>query len=276
MKLIDYDETKGSFKIEYLDDHEIVSGTINMDKDSLSMNALITKQIINNKENDIIEIRDNNIIRFKILEKKIELKYKEVNEYDFFESFKTYNEVVLGIESDYSNISDNINSSNNVIYQFYYKNDESDEKGTASYMLKNYFKKGWKTSDIVSPEGYYKEFDILCRSFKSNFLAKKDANINDYYYCSVPKDNELENANLDGLVYEITKRDISHNVNGYFKNNNKELIKNRDIILIDDIQFNADIIKKYKKQLISDGAKSVIMYTFAKSSIVLRGDISEL
>ena len=63
MKVIDYEGTKGSFKIEYLDDHEIVFGTINIDETSLNLNALITKQIINNKINDVIEIREENTIR---------------------------------------------------------------------------------------------------------------------------------------------------------------------------------------------------------------------
>lgn len=276
MKVIDYEETRGSFKIEYLDDHEIVSGTINVDETSLNLNALITKQIINNKINDVIEISEENIIKFKILEKNIDIKYKDVNEYDFFESFKTYNEIIPGIETIYVNVSDNVNASNNIIFQFYYKNAESDQKDTASYIIKNYFSKGWKTSDKISPKGYYKEFDILCRCFKSMFLAKKEANINDYYYCSVPKNNEIENNNLDTLIYEITKRDINHNVNKYFKNNNKELIMNRDIVLIDDIQFSNDEIIKYKNKLLTDGAKSVIMYTFSKSSIVSGGNINEL
>ena len=277
MKVIDYEGTKGSFKIEYLDDHEIVFGTINIDETSLNLNALITKQIINNKINDVIEIREENTIRFKILEKDIDVKYKEVNEYDFFESFKSYNEVILGIESDYVNVSDNVNASNNnIIFQFYYKNAESDQKDTASYIIKNYFSKGWKTSDKISPEGYYKEFDILCRCFKSMFLAKKEVNINDYYYCSVPKDNEIEDNNLDIFIYEITKRDIRHNVNDYFRDNNKDKIKNRDIILIDDIQYNNLEIIKCRDRLINDGAKSVIMYTLAKSSVIKDGVTNEL
>ena len=277
MKVIDYEETKGTFKIEYLDDLEVVSGTINIDSNSLNLNALITKQIINNKVNDIIEIKEDNIIKFKIIEKNMQLRYREVNEYDFFESFKIYNEIILGIESEYINVSDNVNASNNnVLFQFYYKNEESDEKDTASYILKNYFKKGWRVSDDISPEGYFKEFDILCRCFKSNFLAKKDVNINDYYYCSVPKKNTDENKNLNYLIYEITKRDIRHNINNYFKNKDANLIKNRDIVLIDDIQFNSNDIIKYKNQLLEDGAKSVTMYTFSKSNIVKEGGLNEL
>ena len=277
MKLIDYEETKGEFTIEYLDDHEIVSGTINIDKNSLNMNALITKQIINNKVNDIIELKEENTIKFKIINKNIDIVYKDVNEYDFFDSFKTYNEEILGIESEYVNVSDNPNSSNNnILFQFYYKNAESDQKDTASYMLKNYFKKGWKESDLVSPEGYYKEFDILCKCFKSNFLAKKDANINDYYYCSIPKKDISENDNLNDFINEIVKRDIRHNVNGYFRDNNIDIIKNRDLILIDDIQFDSSEMIKYRDKLLNDGAKSVIMYTLSKSSIIAGGSINEL
>ena len=138
MKIIDYAETKGNFKIQYLDDNEIVSGTINVDEHSLNLDALITKQIVNNKVNDIVEVVDENIIRFKILEKNIFIKYKEVSEFDFFESFKEYNELILGVESKYMNVADNVNPGNdNILFQFYYKTSESDEKDTASFILKN-------------------------------------------------------------------------------------------------------------------------------------------
>ena len=264
MKIIDYENTRGSFKIEYLDDHEIIEGTINIDDNSLNLDALITKQIINNKVNDIIEIKEENNIKFKIIEKNISIQYKEINEYDFFESFKLYNEVMLGIESEYVNVSDNVNTSNNnILFQFYYKNEESDERDTASYILKNYFKKGWRVSDSVSPEGYYKEYELLSKCFKSNFLAKIGANINDFYYCSVPKGSREENSNLDALVYEITKRDIRHNVNNYFINSDINAIKSKNIILIDDIQFNSSDIVKYRNKLFEDGANSVIIYTFS-------------
>lgn len=35
MKVINYEKTNGSFKVKYLDDDQVVSGTINIDKDSL-------------------------------------------------------------------------------------------------------------------------------------------------------------------------------------------------------------------------------------------------
>ena len=35
MKVINYEKTNGSFKVKYLDDNQVISGTINIDKDSL-------------------------------------------------------------------------------------------------------------------------------------------------------------------------------------------------------------------------------------------------
>lgn len=35
MKVINYEKTNGSFKFKYLDDDQVISGTINIDKDSL-------------------------------------------------------------------------------------------------------------------------------------------------------------------------------------------------------------------------------------------------
>lgn len=35
MKVINYEKANGSFKVKYLDDVQVISGTINIDKDSL-------------------------------------------------------------------------------------------------------------------------------------------------------------------------------------------------------------------------------------------------
>lgn len=56
MKVINYEKTNGSFKVKYLDDDQVVSGTINIDKDSLNLNALTTKLIIDNSVGDKVKI----------------------------------------------------------------------------------------------------------------------------------------------------------------------------------------------------------------------------
>ena len=209
MKVIDYENSAGYFKIQYFEDNEIVSGSINIDNTSVSNDAVVTKLIVNNSAGDIITIEDKDNFQFKIIEKSINLVYKEISEYDFFESFNIYNERFPGIETKYVNVSEyNHFSSDDIVFQFYFKNAECTEKGTPSYMLKNLYEKSPRTSDETSPEGYFNEFDILCRSFKTNFLAKNDMNIMDYCFCCIPKQNKIGINNSKLIIEEITKTTI--------------------------------------------------------------------
>ncbi len=270
MKVIDYEKTKGYFEIQYLDDPEIIKGTINIDEFSMNNEAVVTKLIINNCVEDIVTIEDKNNLKFKIISKNIDIYYKEMTEYDFFESFNIYNERVQGIESKYVNISESSHySSDDVLFQFYYKNAEVNEKGTPSYILKNIFEKSPRTSDEISPEGYFNEFDILCRAFKTNFLAKNDMNALDYNFCCIPKlnINGINNSKL--IIEEITKRDVRLDNSEVFNKKSFDKIAGKNIILIDGIISDDTELMKYKKMLIEAGAKSVIMYAFAKASIEL-------
>lgn len=265
MKVIDYEKTSGYFKIKYIEDSETINGSINVDQDSVSNNAVVTKLIINNYIGDVVTIEDKNNIQFEIVEKDIKIIYKEVSEYDFFESFNIYNERVPGIETKYINVSENYHiSPANILFQFYYKNAESEEKGTPSYILKNIFSKDPRTSDELSPEGYFNEFDILCRTFKTNFLAKHDFNTNDYLFCCLPN-----NKSLKLIVEEITKRDVKLDINDVLVNNDYKLIKDKKIILLDGIIFDDRKLLEYKDKLLQEGASSVIMYAFGKASIKL-------
>ena len=51
IKTIDYNLTKGSFTLKYLDDNEIVRGTINIDDNSIKTN--LANYIIDNEEGSI-------------------------------------------------------------------------------------------------------------------------------------------------------------------------------------------------------------------------------
>lgn len=73
MKVINYEKTNGSFKVKYLDDDQVVSGTINIDKDSLNLNALTTKLIIDNSVGDKVKITNDQV--FEIVEKNIIIEY---------------------------------------------------------------------------------------------------------------------------------------------------------------------------------------------------------
>lgn len=67
----------------------MVSGTINIDKDSLNLNALTTKLIIDNSVGDKVKITNDQV--FEIVEKNIIIEYDVCNEFNYFENFNMYN-----------------------------------------------------------------------------------------------------------------------------------------------------------------------------------------
>ncbi|MDD4376344.1 MAG: hypothetical protein PHR25_06165 [Clostridia bacterium] len=269
MKVIDYEKTRGYFQIQYLDDNKPIVGSINVDNTSMKLEAIVTKLIINNCENDIVTI-DEKDLQFKIIAKDIEIIYKDVIEYDFFESFNLYNEREAGIKSKYVNVSERGSyNGDNILFQFYYKNAEVNEKGTASYVLKNIFEKSPRISDENSPKGYFNEFDILCRTFKTNFLAKYEIDIEGKAICCIPQKNK-HGININKLIIEeVTKRDVRSDMSDIFEVEDYNSIKDKTVILISGIISDEQEIIRYRNKLIDAGAKSVIMYAFAKASVKL-------
>lgn len=269
MKIIDYENTKGTFKIKYLEDNEIIDGSINIDESSLNIEAVVAKLIINNSVGNIVVVEEQQPYKFEIIEKNIDINYVEVSEYDYFQQFKTYNERIKGIESKFVNVSENSNlNEDNIFFQYYYKTAEENEIGTASYMLKNYFSKGVRISDENSPIGYYKEFDVLVRTFKTAFIANHDMDLSDYYLCNIKKRNSFGIDTVNELIKEITKRDVRHDINESI-NKDLSIVKDKNIIVITDIVNNDIELRKYREKLKENGAKKVILYAFAKTSCQL-------
>ena len=268
MKVINYEKTNGSFKIKYLDDNQIISGTINVDSNSLNLNALTTKLIIDNSVGDKVKIENDQI--FESIEKKMIVEYDVCNEFNYFENFNLYNTSDYISNTNFKNVLTESSPRDNIVYfQFYYKTEETRQNDTVSYKLSNFFSKGARYSDSISPKGYFEELDLLCRVFKTNFLSKMDLNIDDYYYCCVPKKNKSGNCPLKEIINEITKRNVILDYSDVFENQEKmDMIKNKKIILIDDIVPSEEELIKYKDKLIKNGADAVIMYSYGKSSAI--------
>lgn len=266
MKVINYEKTNGSFKVKYLDDDQVVSGTINIDKDSLNLNALTTKLIIDNSVGDKVKITNDQV--FEIVEKNIIIEYDVCNEFNYFENFNMYNTSDYIANTIFKNVLTESSPRDNIVYfQFYYKTAECNQNDTVSYKLNNFFSKGSRYSDSISPKGYFEELDLFCRVFKTNFLSKMDLNIDDYCYCCIPKKNNNNLQPLKEIVHEITKRNVLLDFSDIFENSDKmNMVKNKKIILIDDVVASEEELEKYKNILINNGAESVIMYSFGKTS----------
>ena len=94
MKPIDYERSKGSFTIKYLEDGETYSGTINIDDKSLETKKLI-KCIIDNEEGSTFTFKANNesqSVDILLVKKNIDVVFEEINEVRF-KSIKRENQL---------------------------------------------------------------------------------------------------------------------------------------------------------------------------------------
>ena len=74
MKSINYEKSLGSFIIKYLDDNEIVEGTINVDENSLKTD--LCKYIIDNEEGTIFNYNNGSSKeQILLLKKTVQLTY---------------------------------------------------------------------------------------------------------------------------------------------------------------------------------------------------------
>ena len=124
MKPIDYDRSKGSFTIKYLEDGEIYSGTINIDDKSLKTEKLV-KYIIDNEEGSTFTFKANDKSQSEnilLVKKDIDIVFEEINENNYFD-FLFEDEF---LEDEFKNVSqdsrENQLNSDNIYFQFYFLN----------------------------------------------------------------------------------------------------------------------------------------------------------
>jgi competence protein ComFC len=64
---------------------------------------------------------------------------------------------------------------------------------------------------------------------------------------------------------ELSAKEREENVKNSFKVKNKEIIKSKKILLLDDVYTTGATTEECKKILLENGAKKVIIVTLAKS-----------
>ena len=87
MKTIDYERSKGSFTIKYLEDGETQSRTINIDDKSLQ-NKKLVKYIIDNDEGSTFTFKADDKyspVDILLVKKNIDIVFEEINENNYFD-----------------------------------------------------------------------------------------------------------------------------------------------------------------------------------------------
>ena len=284
IKTIDYNLTKGSFTLKYLDDNEIVRGTINIDDNSIKTN--LANYIIDNEEGSIFTYKSspNSSVDILLVEKNIEMIYKEISEDSYYVFHHVDDDVFVNIKGI------NKLENNKIYFQFYYKPSEWKENGTPSNRIILGLKR-YPMIDVYRPNGYYEEHNFFKNLFVKNFLIKFGLLHYDFdTICCVPSHIHAEKNNnsialmiqdiskhtpfKDGSQYLIRKEDIKAqkeqgrryketHLNSISVNAN---VLDKKIILIDDITTSGSSLLACKEILLKKGAKEVICFAFGKSS----------
>ena len=291
MKPIDYDRSKGSFTIKYLEDGEIYSGTINIDDKSLKTEKLV-KYIIDNEEGSTFTFKANDKSQSEnilLVKKDIDIVFEEINENNYFD-FLFEDEF---LEDEFKNVSqdsrENQLNSDNIYFQFYYSPKEHNKPGAPSYEiimgLKRFSQVEYKKLKNIFISNFLKKFDndlldydiIVCvpshcmGNYNDNSLARMIEEISKIHiyvngkkkiytdgsqyllrYKTVPE-QKTQKKRYEGTHLDSVK--LKENIN----------ISGKNIILIDDITTSGSSLRACKEILEDAGANKVICFAFGKT-----------
>lgn len=277
MKVIDYEKTKGTFILGYLEDKYIYEGTINIDENSISKELEIFKKIIEYEEGEIFTLNGSEI---KILSKNIDIAYREMIENKSNNHFN---------KDRFMNLKYAKKLSDDLIYfHIYYKPYQYKIPDTFSHMIIN----GLKRYPLYAyDETVVKDYLNLKSRLKNVLLYKYGFYNTDTVLVSIPSHNEscINNNAVSIMINEIcknsslidgsqvllrTKTILPQKMAGKREKSvhfntikvNSEIIKNKTVILIDDITTSGNSIEYCRDLLLYSGARKVYCFAFAKTN----------
>lgn len=287
---IDLKKSSGTFEIQYIGDNKTEKFSYNIPngKNNLSWDTPLVNWIINMEPSDKIIKKDNQgiIVSFKLVKKDINIVHKtKINNSNIV--------ICSNIKSTtniyFNNIIKNTLSNNDINHLFTYIKSTDDPNCEISSKLRVF-----KEYYLKKNESQYHcdSFELMYNSFNKYFVVKNTFKINEYMVCVIPghkastfnASSTVEFANKcikrfgceDGintlLRYETIEpkhktpgkrtEDVDLNSIGVNKNIN---IKDKKIILIDDITTSGSSLDVGKKLLYNSGAKQVICFAFGKT-----------
>lgn len=237
--------------------------------------------ILNNEPGDSFKELSPNIF-IKLIDKKIDLKYK---------SFPVDNgTLVETIDFNCPNKSGKL-STNRLNYIYYYLPEEKYTYGTISNQLLRFSKKY-----ILEPTKYHQDLFNKYVNVFNKYIIKLLNNKNDtYVICCAPSheasdvnyntmscvikavkkkyfiDFFVDGSNVITRKYTVSKLSLNKEKRTLEKQldsieiRHPELIKNKRVLLIDDFYTSGVTMEACKRLLLFNGAKEVIMFSFAKT-----------
>lgn len=229
----------------------------------------------------IINIVENNL-EFVLINKEINLVYKNNNE-EIDQNFRQYANCFCENKLYNSSIKENALNFFN-----YYNKREKYINGTPSNNIFNFAKKP------ITNMHSFTLFEKYANYLKKCVNEKIDIDKDGLVLCCVPSCNECneiknnmalviryilnrvdkkiyDGSNVLYRKYEVPKSSISHEKRSYSRQydslgvRNKELIKDKNVLLIDDIYSSGASMHACKEKLLENGAKKVYLFAYART-----------
>ncbi len=284
MKKIDYKKSSGYFVIQF-EGEEPKKFSVH----ELSDGAPILEWIVDlepSLKNWIFKPEYN--IRFKLLEKKVVLKF-----YEQFLSTPYNKRLASNYNSSYENL---ITKTGRVMfdkinYLFYYNPNEWDKIGTISSEIIE-FKRAFDYPENINYSIFSKYVSIV----EKYVLKELIKNLLELVLCCVPSSvaSKQNNSSISRMIVVLKKHNennsnIINGANVILRNRtiersssnmvprtvtrqynsieieNKEIIQNKMVLLLDDIYTTGSSVEACKKKLLEAGAKSVVIVTIGRT-----------
>lgn len=272
---IDIEKSSGTFKIRFLDEkNESILSVNNFTSDSPLLLAVIDSEI-----NDVVNLEKNGL-SFIVLEKDMNIVYNKVSLLDTKVPIK-YNNEDIGVENHVIKTGKIFENKLNFLFYYYPDNKDQITKDLLDFKL------------FLKDNNFY-IFDRFYNIFNKHVIKRIVYRNEKITLCCAPSHNSLGFVNnamthiikrvcdnyrtefVDGsnvlcrkyLIAKATDDNSVRDIDIQYKSlaiRDIHLVRNRTILLLDDIYTSGATINACKKKLLENGASKVIVVTFGRT-----------